>query len=121
MGDRGIAAAGACAAAPGDGPLSHDYNGTSSRPVLGLDLAHMAEICQEESLDLLHQVRLSLAHELAHAYQETLGMDAEHAEGFDEDDAEAFARVWVDSGEIQISRLHRPVHDGLRPQMETFN
>lgn len=99
-------------------------NGTSSRPVLGLDLAHMAEICQEESLDLLHQVRLSLAHELAHAYQETLGLDVEHEEGFNEDDAEAFARAWVDNGELQVGRLHQrcepDLHGSLRPQTETF-
>jgi hypothetical protein len=80
-------------------------SGTSSRPVLGLDLALITQVCEQESLNLVEQIRLSVAHELAHAYQESLGLDHEHPEGFDEDDAETFARSWVERGELQMWRL----------------
>lgn len=55
-------------------------NGTSSRPI----------------------IEISLAHELGHAYQESLGLDYEHAHGFNEDDAEDFGVTWADYKEIRL-------------------
>lgn len=79
-------------------------SGTSSRPVIGLDLVHMKQICDECSLDFYGQVCISLAHELAHAYQEAAGV-AHEDEAFDEDAAETFARDWADLGKVQLDLL----------------
>jgi len=81
-------------------------NGTNSRPVVGFDLWHMKEVCDEEGLGLVHQFELSLAHELGHAYQESCGLDHEHDAGFDEDDAEQFGVNWADYRVIELWRLN---------------
>ena len=81
-------------------------SGTSSHPVVGFDLTAMKQGCEEEAISFLHQFEISLAHELAHAYQESIGLDHEHEEGFDEDDAETFARNWADWREIETWRLN---------------
>lgn len=101
-------------------------NGTSSRPVIGFDLTHMAEVCEEDGIDLVKQIEVSLAHELGHAYQEAAGVDHHHgndADGgdddndaayshsadlpaFDEDAAETFGRNWADFREIELWRLN---------------
>ena len=88
-------------------------NGTSSRPVVGFDLQLIRDSAEEEGLNWLHQFELSLAHELGHAYQESMGLDDDHEHGFDEDDAEAFGVAWADLKEIHIwllnPELDRPV------------
>lgn len=81
-------------------------NGTSSLPVVGFDLSHMRAICEEEGLNLVHQFEISLAHELGHAYQEACGLDDEHDDGFNEDNAEQFGIRWVDFREIELWRLN---------------
>jgi len=82
-------------------------DGTSSRPVIGVDMELMQELCLETNGDVLTQFEVSLAHELAHAFQETLGLDHGHPNGFDEDDAERFARHWVDQREALLGVLQR--------------
>lgn len=81
-------------------------NGTSSRPVVGFDLFAMKSTCEEEGLSLIQQFKVSIAHELGHAYQESLGLDHEHDHGFDEDEAEEFGRDWADLGEIRLWLLN---------------
>ncbi len=81
-------------------------NGTHTRPVIGFDLTHMKEVCEDEQINFLTQVKVSLAHEIGHAYQESLGLDHEHDAGFDEDEAEAFGRKWADWGEIDLALLN---------------
>ena len=93
-------------------------NGTSSRPVVGFDLACMREICEQERLGFVHQFELSLAHELGHAYQDACGQDREHKNGFDEDDAEQFGIHWADFREIQLWRLNPELP---RPTRERYN
>lgn len=80
-------------------------NGTSSRPVVGFDLALLAQICQEEGHSLAWQFECSLAHELAHAYQESIGLDHDHEAGFDEDDAEMFGLYWAGTGLVDLELL----------------
>jgi hypothetical protein len=80
-------------------------NGTALRPVVGFDLESMLQVCDEEGLDLVHQFTISLAHELAHAYQDSLGMGIEDEHEFDEDDAESFAIAWADEGRIDLDAL----------------
>lgn len=103
----------------GDAAVAVYCNGTASRPVVGFDLAAMGETCDEEGLSLVHQFKISIAHELGHAYQESLGLDHEHEDGFDEDDAEEFGRDWADIGEIKLwlldPDLPKPGVAGLRP------
>lgn len=103
----------------GDAAVAVYCNGTASRPVVGFDLAAMGQTCDEEGLSLVHQFKISIAHELGHAYQESLGLDDEHEEGFDEDDAEEFGRDWADTGEINLwlldPELQRPGARGHRP------
>lgn len=82
-------------------------SGTSFRPIVGFDLCLMKQVAHDEGTHFHRQFEISLVHELAHAYQESLGMDHEHAEGFDEDDAEEFARDWADWRRIDVSRLQR--------------
>lgn len=90
-----------------DGSVVAVYcNGTSSRPVIGIDVTLTKEICADEGADFMTQIRVSLAHELGHAYQEALGFDHENEHGFDEDDAEEFARNWADWGEISLWLLN---------------
>lgn len=91
---------------PADFPVAVYCNGTSSRPVVGFDLALMRDVCVQEGLGLSRQFELSLAHELGHAYQEACGQDHEHEDGFDEDDAEQFGVLWADFREIQLWRLN---------------
>lgn len=79
-------------------------NGTSSRPVVGFDLSELKRECQELDLGFGHQFAISLAHELAHAYQEACGAEDEES-GFDEDEAELFARLWAESGQVDLSLL----------------
>lgn len=82
-------------------------SGTSSHPVVGFDLTLMRQGCEDEAIGFLHQFEISLAHELAHAYQESIGLDHDHEDGLDEDDAETFARDWADYRSISLHLLDR--------------
>lgn len=94
-------------------------NGTSSRPVVGFDLGAMGSACEENELSLVHQFKVSIAHELGHAYQESAGLDHDHDDGFDEDDAEQFGRDWADHGDVNLwlldPDLPRPGAVKIRP------
>lgn len=78
-------------------------SGTCSSPVVGLDLALIADVCEAECLEFSQQVSVTVAHELAHAFQESLGV---FDDGLDEDSAEAFARSWVHDSVFDSSCLH---------------
>lgn len=91
-------------------------NGTSSRPVIGIDLYLLKLVSEDENLNWLHQFELSLAHELGHAYQETLGLDHEDEHGFDEDDAEAFGIAWADHKEVSLWLLDPEVPRPISPK-----
>ena len=84
-------------------PLAIYCCGTSSWPVIGIDLDSIIQEFSENMLEVLVQIRTTVAHELAHAYQESCGFYDEH--GFDEDDAEEFAREWADTGAINLWML----------------
>lgn len=94
-------------------------NGTQSRPVVGFDLQLMRDFCSENNLNFIQQFEVSLAHELAHAYQESAGLDDDHANGFDEDDAEAFGVAWTDYREIALwlldPEIPKPHATSLKP------
>lgn len=93
-------------------------NGTSSRPVIGFDLQLLKQSCDEHGESFTRQFEIALAHELAHAYQESLGLDHEHEDGFDEDDAEEFARNWVDWRSIDLHLIdpdHPKPGSGAKP------
>lgn len=80
----------------GEGALGRYIDGTSTWPVIGLDLAALEERCGREGLDLRHEIRATVAHELAHAWQEAAGLDdSEH-----EDEAEEFGQVWAGTGRV---------------------
>jgi hypothetical protein len=87
----------------GGPPVAIYCNGTSSWPVIGLDLDSIVIGCSDDMQEVLIQIRTSIAHELAHAYQESCGL--EHEDGFDEDNAEKFARQWSDTGAIHLWML----------------
>lgn len=91
-----------------DGGAAHAVycNGTASRPIVGLDLLLIKQACDEEGESFARQLEIALAHELAHAYQESIGLDHEHDHGFDEDDAEEFAREWTDWRAINLHLLN---------------
>lgn len=77
-------------------------DGTSSRPVLGLDIAAIRQGCEEHGLDLFKQIAISIVHELGHAFEETMGGPAKDGQ-FDEDAAEAFARKVIETGTVDLS------------------
>jgi hypothetical protein len=82
-------------------------SGTSSRPVIGLDLAMLSECCDENDCDFTYELRVTLAHELAHAHQETLGVEFIADDDHDELEAaaEEFGREWAMGGGVNIEML----------------
>jgi hypothetical protein len=86
-------------------------SGTNSRPVVGFDLTQLKCCCQEDELSLVEQFEISLAHELAHAYQESIGQgweshhDEDSCSAFDEDEAEEFGRIWARKKQISLHLL----------------
>lgn len=80
-------------------------SGTSSRPVIGLDLALLRAAALEQGLDFASELSISLGHELAHAYQESIGMDLGDEDYGAEDEAETFGRVWASTGEVRLDIL----------------
>lgn len=91
-------------------PVAIYCNGTSSEPVIGLDLYAILDICKEMDEPIFRHVEVSIVHELGHAYQEAMG--AEDHDDFEEDDAEEFARHWVDFREVDLTILQSnlPTH-----------
>lgn len=79
--------------------------GTYSKPVVGFDIDAIQSLCKEEGMGFITQFELSLSHELGHAYQESVGLNENHKRGFNEEDAEEFARCWVDEGVVRVDVL----------------
>lgn len=86
-------------------------NGTSSRPVIGFDVQTMLDVCNDEGLDFSKEFRTSIAHELAHAYQETLGI--EHYDHADEDEAEIFGKRWGYEDQIDLTLLPKSHQENM--------
>lgn len=93
-----------------DGAMGRYVDGTASWPVIGLDLAAIAARAEDEALDLRDEIRITIAHELAHGWQEAAGLD----DGEHEDVAERFARVWAAGGGADISILEEDDEPHLR-------
>lgn len=77
-------------------------SGTSSRPVLGVDLELLKASCLEKNASFEQEMTVTLAHELGHAYQESMGLDMHDAQDSHEDETEEFARIWADSGVVRL-------------------
>ena len=91
----------------GQGRIALYIAGTGTHPVIGLDPA--AHAAADDGLTPELRYVTSLAHELAHAHLETLGVDpADH----DEDAIEDFARDLVHEGVARIGDL-RGAHNHL--------
>lgn len=80
-----------------EGTVGMYIDGTNSSPVVGLDINQLKLSSDEIGIDWIDQVRATIIHELAHAYQESLGDD-----NMDEDAAETFARRYVMDGIVDI-------------------
>jgi len=83
-----------------DEDLGRYVSGTSSRPVIGIDHDNLSSASRIQGLEYRRQLAATLAHEAAHAYRETLGLD-----DLDEDAAGTFARRWVLEGIVDVSVL----------------
>ena len=107
-------------------------NGTSSLPVVGFDLKLLSQLSEENNSCFIQEFKISIAHELAHAYQESIGADNNHDNNhdsdcdndcdseygngtgldierhavFDEDAAEAFGREWAECGSVNLDILN---------------
>lgn len=85
-------------------------NGTYGCPIIGLDLHVIEDNCSTEH-EVATQIEMTIVHELAHAYQESIGVEHARDHAGHEDEAESFARDYVDYGEIDLKRLGRDVID----------
>lgn len=77
-------------------------NGTSSRPVIGLDIFMLQLEATRLSLDLQTQLQITVAHELGHAYHETIGRKYSAT---CERLVESFGAWWARTGLIDLSIL----------------
>ena len=85
-----------------DNELARYINGTEPHPVFVIDLQAIkneAEECVRDygchpETEIIIGIRTTLFHELGHAIQDAVGL------GFDEDDAEEFAREYQSFGEV---------------------
>lgn len=68
-------------------------NGTSGFPMIGIDLAMLKKQGLSDT-GMVFELTTSIAHELAHAIQESEGLE------YDEDEAEDFGRQYASSGHI---------------------
>lgn len=93
-----------------DDPISVFANGTSSRPVLGLNIELIKSICDHEDLGFLHQVEISLVNVMAHAYMETISEDSGPSREARISAAEEFARDWADYRCTDLPLLHRAAY-----------
>ncbi|MBK1666570.1 hypothetical protein CKO28_00750 [Rhodovibrio sodomensis] len=91
-----------------NGAIAKYIAGTASHPVIALDVAaHRA--AARSGRDLQVMLRTSLAHELAHAYLESCGIDPDlHCE----DEVEEFAADFAHHGRIHLRGLFAS-HDHL--------
>lgn len=90
------------------GALARYIYGTATHPVLGIDYSALEDACEQHGLDISDQLAATIAHELAHAYQErngTLNDDSEPEDEHIEDEAEEFARRWVMDGIVDPTIL----------------
>lgn len=85
------------------GDLARYCSGTASWPVIVIDFeAHLAG-CRNFNLSIPQQLKATIVHELAHAYQEAMGIEEHDDET--EDQAEAFARDYVVRANIDLDLL----------------
>jgi len=63
-------------------------SGTSTHPVIMLDMGNIQKACKEYGAECKVGIETTIVHELAHAIQEMFDMP------MDEDEAEKFAYVW---------------------------
>ena len=75
------------------GAFGRYCDGTSSLPVIGLDLTGLQEWCDARGDIIEREVEATIAHELAHAWQDAAGLD----QGSDECEAaaERFGQAWA--------------------------
>ena len=87
-------------------------DGTTSYPVIGLDLPSINAACRKTGNEFVVQVKATLAHELGHAW-----LDARCGEDDliddEEEIVEAFAYEWVVYGDVRMDILERalPAND----------
>lgn len=81
-----------------DDTIAMYINGTEPYVVIALDMQRTKQALEEigDLSSLEYHLKVSIVHELAHAIQE--GVDLE----FDEDEAESFARFYVNFGTIDV-------------------
>ena len=92
-----------------DGAVAKYVAGTSANPVIGIDHEAHVELSEQPFRDMGEELLASIAHEMAHAYLETRGVDPED---HDEDAIEAFARGFADALETDPAPLDE-AHAGL--------
>ena len=73
----------------GEGVLGVFCSGTSSVPVIGIDIQNHLDACVKYNTDFELALRTTILHELQHAWQEYNG------EPFDEEKAENFAFMYA--------------------------
>lgn len=84
------------------GPLGIYVDGTSTAPVIGIDHETLKTACMVFDLDYAQQLSATIAHEMAMAYQESLGLEVRST-----DAAERFARRWTEHRQAD-TRLLQP-------------
>lgn len=84
----------------GEGTVGRYISGTSSSPVIGLDLEQVKVQSRMQGILWRDQIKATVAHELAHALEEVCGCEAAN-----EDAVENFARDYVVYGMVNIETL----------------
>lgn len=84
-----------------DGDVGKYIDGTSDRPVVGLDLHLIMDFAEGHGGHWLMHTEATLVHELAHAFQDSVGFARS------EKKAEAFARRWIEKGVADVSILSK--------------
>lgn len=80
-------------------------DGTGSLPVIGLDPDKITEICYGKNISLKHGIESTLAHEIAHGIQDSMGLLEEADSDELEDAAETFAAYYIESGSVDFDLL----------------
>ena len=87
---------------------------THTRPIILLDPALIKANAATNNLNFANEVAITLAHEIAHAYQDRIGVldETEDVEAA----AETFAKIWLDRGEVCVDILTpRPIEFFSKP------
>jgi hypothetical protein len=87
---------------------------THTRPIILLDPALIKANAATNNLNFANEVAITLAHEIAHAYQDRIGVldETEDVEAA----AETFAKIWLDRGEVCVDILTpRPIDFFSKP------